>query len=239
MKNKSDDQNADEKEISSVISSKILEYKSSLDAVPVQIIPIDQSENDRQKVNKFYQSLVSPSLQILDSKFYSQIIKMNRERDKSFLKEGTTRKERITILAQLISRVTTPVIYLNHKRNIQLSNFRIMDEKKGKNKDEKEKINYIDPIVHYNFPKELSGVDLQSLKEQVLQKTVNKTWDNVIGLKFDLTDWEADVLSQLIRDEELSVLVDNKNKKVKIVRTKEKKEKTKIISFLIEPEKSK
>lgn len=237
MKKKSYDQSPDEKEISSVISSKILEYKSKLDAIPVQIIPIDKSENDREEVNSYYKSLESTSLQILDSKFYTQVIKMNRERDKSFLKEGTTRKERIAILSQLITRVTTPVVYLNHKRNIELSNFRIIEEKKERSNREKEKKNYTDPVNNLEMPKELTGGDISALKEKVFEKTLNKSWDNKKGLKFDLTDWEADILSQLIRDEELSVLIDKKNNKIKIVRNGDKKEKTKLISFLIEPEK--
>lgn len=224
-----------EKAISTAISSKILEYKSKLDAVPIQLVPIDQSEQDRQDINQYYKSISSPSTQLLDSKFYTQIIKMNRERDKSFLKEGTTRKERITILSQLILRVTTPIVYLNHKRNIQLSNFFIIDEKEKKTKEKKEEINYKDPVIDLQLPKQLTGADIQTLREQVLDKTVDKEYDLDKEITFNLTDWEADIFSQLIRDEELKVIIDKKNKKVKIVKKQEKPSKNKVFSFLIEP----
>ena len=99
-----------------------------MDTVPVKIISIDQSEEDRKEVNEVYSSIESTNTQLLDSKFYTQILKMNRERDKIYLKEGTTRKERIAILAKIISRVTTPILFLNHKRNILLTNFYILKE---------------------------------------------------------------------------------------------------------------
>lgn len=127
-----------EREISSIISGKILDYKTKLDAVPIELIPVDQSEQDRNEVNKLYPAIESPNTQLLDSKFYTQILKMNRERDNNYLKEGTTRKERIEILAQLISRVTTPIIFLNHKRNIQLSTLHILNDSKKEKKSEKE-----------------------------------------------------------------------------------------------------
>ncbi len=228
-----------EKDISSVISSKILDYKSRLDAVPPEIIPVDQSEQDREEVNDLYTSIELPSTQLLDSKFYTQVIKMNRERDKNYLKEGTTRKERIAILAQMITRVTTPIIFLNHKRNIQLSKLFILTEDKKEKKQEKEDKIYTDPPNNITLPTELSQADINKLKNQVMQKTLNKTWSNQSPSDLNLSDWEADILSQLIRDEELSIQVNKKTGRVTIVGNNAKNTKTEMISFLLEPDKEK
>lgn len=228
-----------EKEISSVISSKILDYKSKLDAVPVEIMPVTQSEQDRQEVNNLYDSIELPSTQLLDSKFYTQVIKMNRERDKNYLKEGTTRKERIAILAQMITRVTTPIIFLNHKRNIQLSKLFILNDDKEEKKQEKEFLTYEDPVNNIQLPEQLSQADINELKNDVIQKTVGKTWSRQSPSDLNLSDWEADILSQLIRDEELSIQVNKKTGKVTIVKNSVKNTKTEMISFLLEPERDK
>ena len=228
-----------EKETSSFISEKILDYKSKLDAIPIQLISVDQSEQDREEVNELYTGIESTATQLLDSKFYTQIVKMNRERDKNYLKEGTTRKERISILAQIISRVTTPIVFLNHKRNIHLSNFYLLDinEKESKNKDKEEKT-YTDPINNIKLPDELTQADINALKSIVMKKTQNISWNMKVNSRLPLSDWEADILSQLIRDEELSIQVDKKTGKVKIVSKKRKSEKSNTIAFLFEPEKS-
>ena len=240
---KSNDSNVKqkEKEISSVISSKILDYKSKLDAVPVQLIPVEQSETDRKEVNELYSKIEHPSTQILDSKFYTQVLKMNRERDKSFLKEGTTRKERITILSQLITRVTTPILFLNHQRNIQLSNFFILDSNDNirKKKTEKEDIIYDDPINNIVMPDQLTQEDILTLRKKVLEKTVNKSWNYINASKMNLSDWEADILSQLIRDEELRIIIDKKSGTTKIVKNDKETKDSSIISFLLEPTKKK
>lgn len=224
-----------EKEISSVISSKILDYKSKLDAVPVEIIPVNQAEQDRQEVNDLYNTIESPSTQLLDSKFYTQVIKMNRERDKNYLKEGTTRKERIAILAQMITRVTTPIIFLNHKRNIQLSKLFILNDDKKEKKQDKDDIIYTDPVNNIHLPEALSQADINELKNVVIQKTAGKDWSHQSPSDLNLTDWEADILSQLIRDEELSIQVSKKTGKVTIVRNSTEKTKKEMISFLLEP----
>lgn len=226
-----------EKKISSIISGKILDYKTKLDAVPVQLIPIVESEQDRKVVNDLYNQIETPATQILDSKFYSQILKMNRERDKNFLKEGTTRKERIAILAQLITRVTTPILFLNHKRNIHLSNFVVLGkDKQIQKKNEQEKV-YDEPILNFTLPDELTPNQITDLRKSVLKKTENISWNYNEKPNIHLTDWEADILSQLIRDDEIRILVDSNTHKITMVRNKELKEKTRLISFLIEPEK--
>ena len=228
----------DDKNISSVISGKILDYKKKLDSIPIELVPVDESEKDRQEVNDLYKEIELPSTQLLDSKFYTQILKMNRERDKSFLKEGTTRKERIVILAQFINRVTTPILYLNQKRNIHLSNFFILDNKeKNEHKQQKEETVYNDPTNTIQTPKELTQLEITNLKNSVIKKVENKTWTYNQKPSLDLTDWEADILSQLIRDEELQIFVDKNNRTTKIVRGKNKRKDTRIISYLIEPEK--
>ena len=228
-----------EKEISSVISSKILDYKSRLDAIPIQIIPIEQSEIDRQEVNNLYQNIEQPSTQILDSKFYTQVLKMNRERDKSFLKEGTTRKERIAILAQLVTRVTTPILFLNHHRNIQLSNFFLLDSNnlERKKKSERDEKVYDEPVNNIKIPDELSQEDIITLRKKVIEKMVNTSWDLKNGSEVQLSDWEADILSQLIRDEELSLIIDKKSGTTKIVKNSDLKRKSNQISILLEPTK--
>ncbi len=226
----------DEKMISSIISGKILDYKTKLDAFPVQLIPIDQSEQDRKEVNNLYNQIVSPATQILDSKFYIQILKMNRERDKNFLKEGTTRKERIAILSQLMTRVTTPILFLNHKRNILLSNFIVFGNDKQPQSKEIKKEVYEEPITNFSIPEELTPLEIADLRNNVLNKTENKSWDYNAKPNLDLTDWEADILSQLIRNDEIRIIFDSTTRRIKIVRNTEKIKNTRIISFLIEPE---
>lgn len=225
-----------EREISSLISSKILDYKSKLDSVPVQIIPVEESEQDRKEVNNQYELINSTNNQLLDSKFYTQILKMNRERDKSFLKEGTTRKERITILAQLISRVTTPIIFLNHKRNIQLSKLHILENENSDQKEQiKDIIEYKDPETDFEMPYELTGIEIQQLKKDVLEKVLKKGGFLNSLEDLNLTDWEADILSQLTRDEEIQIILDTKNGTIQIVKDKAENKRKKIISFLYEP----
>jgi hypothetical protein len=223
-----------EKKITSIIAGKILDYKSNLDAVPIRIIPITKSEQDREEVNSFYHNIELTSTQLLDSKFYSQVIKMNKERDRYFLKEGTTRKERISILAHMITRVTTPILFLNHKRNISLSNFYLLDEKKEKKVSDKEFINLEDPVAGSQDIKELTELDVKKLKETVLEKITRKIWKNMEELK--LTSWEADILSQLTRDEEITIIIEPKSKKISFVMKKDKKGDNPVMSFLIEPE---
>ena len=233
-------QKNNEKEIASIISSKILDYKTKLDTVPVQIVPIDQTETDRSEVNELYSEIKTTNNQLLDSKFYTQLLKMNRERDKSFLKEGTTRQERITILAQIISRVTTPLIFLNHKRNVQLNSVHIFnDEKKSQKKNEiQDKTNYMDPETAFILPNELTVAEIQDLRRKLIEKLENKTWNKESFTSLQLADWEADILSQLTRDEELHIIIDKKNNKIQITRNQGAKKKKSIISFLIEAKKS-
>ena len=233
-------QKNNEKEIASIISNKILDYKTKLETVPVQIIPIDQAETDRSEVNELYSENETTNNQLLDSKFYTQLLKMNRERDKSFLKEGTTRQERITILAQIISRITTPLIFLNHKRNVQLNSVHILnDEKKSQQKNEiQDKTNYKDPETAFNIPNELTTAEIQDLRRKLIEKLENKTWDTETFTNLQLADWEADILSQLARDEELRIIVDKKNNKIEITRKRGAKNEKSLISFLIEAKKS-
>lgn len=86
------------------------------------------------------------------------------------------------------------------------------------------------------MPEELSQSDINELKNIVIQKTENKTWSQQSPSDLNLTDWEADILSQLIRDEELTIQINKKTGKVTIVRTKDNQTTSEMISFLLEPE---
>ena len=83
----------------------------------------------------------------------------------------------------------------------------------------------------------MTQLEITNLKNSVIKKVENKTWTYNQKPSLDLTDWEADILSQLIRDEELQIFVDKNNRTTKIVRGKNKRKDTRIISYLIEPEK--
>ena len=229
-----------EKKISSIIAEKILDYRSKLDFIPPKIVNITKTEEDRKEVNSYFDQLSNSSNQILDSKFYSLIIKMNRERDKSFLKEGTTRKERIFILSKLMLRVTTPLLYLSHERHISLSNFYLLDEnKKKKLEQSKEKDNFKNENEFEEvFVPEFNQNSIEELKIKVLKKIEQKYWFTLIDLNKLLNNWEADIFSQMTRDGELLLIKDEDNQKYKAVLTDNaslRKNKT-TISILIEPQ---
>ena len=89
------------------------------------------------------------------------------------------------------------------------------------------------------MPDQLTQEDILTLRKKVLEKTVNKSWNYINASKMNLSDWEADILSQLIRDEELRIIIDKKSGTTKIVKNDKETKDSSIISFLLEPTKKK
>lgn len=187
------------------IAEKTLRYKKKLAQVPTELIPVAESEQDREEVNELYpHTLDSPQGQLLDSQFYSQLLAMNRERDKSFLREGTTRKERVAYLADYMQRMTTPVFWLNHPRHIQLTDLWQVNRARGARE---RGTTSSDVAPDPDRPEDLglfSDQDLQELRRSLVELLVGRDWTRE-ELESELSHWEADVFSQLTRDGQLVV----------------------------------
>ena len=203
----------------SIIADKILEYKRYLESVPLDLIPVNKSEEDRDHINQLYTELKSPTTQLLDSKFYSQLVTMNRERDKYFLAEGTTRKERITLLARIMLRVTTPQLVLNQKRVVELSDqtfFGIKSFDLPKKKSSKYQ-NLNDPIFEIKG-QSITQEDINQIKNEIAIKFDQTTWDALKSISKELNHWEADIFSQMIREGEIIIKISAKKEKKIIIK---------------------
>lgn len=200
-----------EQEILNLISKKILEYQSLLAEHPPKLKSISDSDHDRKQIDDFYPFIAKSSTKILDSQFYSHLLSMQRERDKNILREGTTRKERIAYLAGFMQRLTSPILFLNHIREIQLTD--IWNDNKSLNSRNK-KVNDDSKLNHQitNLDEQilLDDSKLKVLRHKLLQKLEKKTW-TLAELNKTLTHWEADLLSQLTRDSEVLIKLKNKN----------------------------
>lgn len=221
---------------SKILAEKILYYKKHLDAVPTELISVQITEEDRSEIDSNYEQLNSPSDQLMDSKFYSLLVKMNRERDKYFLREGTTRRERIHILSKLMLRVTTPILELNHRRVFDLNENTFFGIKSfGERKESiDEKVVYTDPENDLEIP-QISYEDINKMKKNLYSKFVNTELKNIEDLNKELTSLEADIFSQMARDNELIVTIDLKSGKVSIHKNVNNLKNLKTYLILIEP----
>ncbi|MHA2363641.1 MAG: hypothetical protein ACXAC7_06765 [Candidatus Hodarchaeales archaeon] len=232
--------NGSEKKIATTIASKIMDYRNKLKVHPPELISISQSEKDRQEVNEFFPQIKhSMPSQLLDSKFYNQLLIMQRERDKSFLREGTSRKERIHLLGLFIQRLTTPILFLSHKRHIILSD--IWEGDKKQRQSEKlysKKSTKTKKTNNKEIIPEINDVILQHLKKQLLQKLQRQQW-TINELNSQLNHWEADILSQMTRDYEISLEIEDRDTINIFISDKltELKKKGQIQAILLEPKK--
>ena len=196
----------EQKEAISTLGEKILKYRNHLDTIPPKLISVGQSEQDRVEVNSSYPKFRTPSTQLLDSKFYAQLVGMNRERDKNFLREGTTRKERIRLLSKIMLRVTTPILFLNQRRVVELSNqtyfgIKSFDITQKKIKSEN---TFEEPVFEINVPI-ITQDDIDKIKSHLLTEYGNTEWDSLEQFNKQLNHWEADIFSQLARENEIVI----------------------------------
>ncbi len=174
-----------------------------------QVIPISESEEDRKKVSNAYPLLKRPREKILDGTIYKYLTKMQRTRDTRILLEKTTPEERLKLLAWEVRIRTSPLIFLHGHTYLHLNLFETFEKKERKDILDiiiDEEIHILDEEMEKVRLRPLTEYDIANMKQKLMDKLINKKIP-ISSLHQYISHWEADILSQLIRNEEITIVL--------------------------------
>lgn len=166
------------------------------------IIPIKEAEIDREEVTDAYRILETPWERTLDGRFYLNIATMQHHRDSQLAAPEIAPEEWIEYFANEVKRRSTPLLFLiSPEQSIPPFNLPQADEPvtmaEAPTKDDrlaigKHEVSFI----------ELSIEALNDRRNAIRKKLQGKRI-RYSELPELLTNWELDLLSQMIRDYEI------------------------------------
>ncbi|MHA1989013.1 MAG: hypothetical protein ACW98D_20525, partial [Promethearchaeota archaeon] len=171
------------------------------------LFSVEESEQHRLEADNLYQSIKEMPTRLLDGRLYNFFILMQKKRDLLFLQEKSSPGERIKRLARFMLRLSTPILFLNHRHSIQINypdkieHTDLNHEKMDARNDFIQSIDIISPLM--------SQEELNQVKKALVEKlTSRKDW-----IQSELNDVlnhnEADLLSQMLSsDDELVMVID-------------------------------
>ena len=163
------------------------------------IVPVKEAEIDREEVTNAFRVLETPWERTLDGRFYHTLASMQHHRDAQLAAPEIAPEEWVTQFATEIKRRATPILFLiNQDRTIPPFELppadapMTMDEapsREDKQAMQKHRINF----------KEITIDSLDARRTSILKRLKGKRF-NYTALSELLTNWELDLLSQMIRD---------------------------------------
>ncbi len=166
------------------------------------IIPIKEAEIDREEVADAYRVLETPWERTLDGRFYQTIAIMQHHRDSQLAAPEIAPEEWIEYFANEVKRRSTPLLFLvSPEQSIPPFNLPQADEPvtmaKAPTQDDKLAIRR-----HQVSFVELAIEALNDRRNAIRKKLQGKQI-KYTELPELLTNWELDLLSQMIRDNEI------------------------------------
>ncbi len=161
--------------------------------------PIKEAEIDREEVADAYRVLDTPWERTLDGRFYYTLASMQHHRDSQLAAPEIAPEEWISQFANEVKRRATPVLFLiNQERTIPPFQLPPADSPVAMDdaptQDDKQAMR-----KHRISYKEISIDALGARRADILKRLQGKRY-NYAALSEILTNWELDLLSQMIRD---------------------------------------
>jgi hypothetical protein len=163
------------------------------------VVPVKEAEIDREEVAEAFRVLETPWERNLDGRFYYTLAAMQHQRDSQLAAPEITPEEWISQFADEVKRRATPLLFLiNQERSIPPFELPpadlpvAMDEAPSQEDQKAMRKHRI--LFH-----ELS-IDALNTRRLTIQKRLNGKRYTFAALSELLTNWELDLLSQMIRD---------------------------------------
>jgi len=164
-----------------------------------QVIPLKESEVDREEVADAYQFLSTPWERLLDGRLYHNLAVMQTRRDAEMAAPDAPPQGWIDQLASEVKRRATPILFLSSREASTLS------------------LSLPDPAAQLDMTTPPSREDqramtkhrvaFRALATEELDERCERLISKLAGRRFSLqqlasqlTNWELDLLSQMIRD---------------------------------------
>ncbi len=163
------------------------------------VVPVKEAEVDREEVADAFRVLETPWERNLDGRFYHTLASMQHHRDSQLAAPEIAPEEWISQFAKEVKRRATPLLFLiNQDRTIPPFNLPPADtpvtmDAAPSREDQQAMRQH---RIHYD---ELSIDALDSRRAAIVKRLQGKRY-SYTALGEILTNWELDLLSQLIRD---------------------------------------
>ncbi len=164
-----------------------------------EIFPIKESEIDREEISDAYQFLETPWERVLDGRFYETVATMQHRRDSHFAIPDVTPGEWINQFAKEVKRRATPLLFLI-SRESAIPHFVLPRDDsplaitKAPTKEDQSAI-----AKHQIRFCQIAASELDTRQKKLIQQLQGKQF-KLKELSKILTNWELDLLSQMIRD---------------------------------------
>jgi hypothetical protein len=163
------------------------------------VVPVKEAEVDREEVADAFRVLETPWERNLDGRFYHTLASMQHHRDSQLAAPEIAPEEWISQFAKEVKRRATPLLFLiNQDRTIPPFDLPPVDTPvtmdAAPSREDQQAMRH--HRIHYD---ELSIDALDSRRAAIVKRLQGKRY-SYTALGEILTNWELDLLSQLIRD---------------------------------------
>ncbi len=171
-------------------------------------IPVKEAEIDREAVADVYRVLETPWERNLDGRFYYTLASMQHHRDSQLATPEIAPSEWISQFAKEVKRRATPILFIvNRERTIPPFNLPQTDspialDRAPSDEDKQGMYKHHVPFC------ELSIEVIETRRDGLLKRLKGKRY-SYSALSEHLTNWELDLLSQMIRDKVLPATFEN------------------------------
>ncbi len=173
------------------------------------VVPVKEAEIDREEVTDAFRVLETPWERNLDGRFYHTLAKMQHHRDSQLATPEIAPEEWISQFATEVKRRATPLLFLvNKERTIPPIDLPLgdtpvtMDE--APSTEDRQAMQ-----KHRIFYDEITIKTLDARRASILKRLKGKRY-SYTALAEMLTNWELDLLSQMVRDNILPATFDKK-----------------------------
>jgi hypothetical protein len=173
-----------------------------------EVFAVKESEIDREEVADAYNFLETPWERVLDGRFYKTLAMMQHRRDAVTVTPETTPEEWIAGFAGEVKRRATPLVFLTSPE-ATLPTLALPQEETPIASSAPPTANDRAALARYQVAFEQVPIGkLDDLRTRLITRLRGKQL-TLAELSASLTNWELDLLSQLIRDGDLpAVFVD-------------------------------
>ncbi|MBD3189881.1 MAG: hypothetical protein GF308_04520 [Candidatus Heimdallarchaeota archaeon] len=226
--NKKNKESIKKSTIEEVLWKQAKKYKGHLDQK--KVLPVAESEADRQEVSKAYQQLITQRHWQLDARVYKSLSTMQRIRDTKVALEGSTEQDRLRMVAWEVKIRLQPIITLLGETTLNPDIFELHDGEEIRiiEGDDEELVTNDESLpvrlreISTDLPlRELTQEEITRLKLEIIQQFVGKTFTRK-EFEQQLTSIHADLLSLMVREKEILLLKKSENK-FEILSTNDKK----------------
>lgn len=171
------------------------------------IIPVKEAEIDREEVADAYRVLETPWERNLDGRFYHTLATMQHHRDSHLAAPELAPEEWVLHFAEEVKQRATPLMFLvNRERSIPP--FSLPDKDDPVTMSEAPTRDDQQAMKQYQVPfSEVSFESLDTLRNTLHKRLQGKRF-RYTELSDHLTNWELDLLSQMVRDNSIPALFD-------------------------------